>query len=232
MSELDQVQASGDALPGIIWMIFLAIWALGKFLQRFKPSDSENPPSQESASPSSLENQLRDFLETVTGETLSEKPPPVRPRAQPALPPNPTTLQEQREAQRSRTSRSPRPIDAPPVAQRAPTAAKRKSSPPTRLPKETPFKTIGQGSGIEDQLELLPSPELHGSHKYMLAGSHGLTMKMQGMRLPDTEHEANATIRYNIPDKAGLKRAMIDRIVLGPPRGISDFVQEDLQKTK
>lgn len=218
---MNQIQLSGDAIAGIVWFIIFIIWGIGKFIaslreQKIRREYDQKSGEAESEGPG-MEDQLRGFLEALTGEEL--------PRSRPTAPPPPPPVSA-REPQRASPIRRPAPsadrASGISPFERAQRAVRHATEQQPRRTYNPLLDDAGTVAGKENVVRRLEGRAALPGHEYMLGTRNdGLRLPMFDLRLPHPDKSTNAVYRYHLQGNKGLRRAMIDRVVLGPPRGAS-----------
>ena len=198
----------GDLAPILIYLVIFVIWAVGKALTAIKKNQTSAPGEQASRPTRGgkrLDPSLKEFLETLTGQTIETEPapapaPPVRPVAQPPRRPPPVMSH-------------PQPIQPVPepvfdIAAQAEDIYRTREAPANVI--ET--TEIGEHDHFQEQtLGSLSA----------LAGMTALQMPMRSLHLPIQRENCDHRNPVHIRGPRSARRAMIERIILGPPRSLS-----------
>lgn len=230
-----------DISPGgAIYTLILIAWVISRLAglrkqRRGAPREDagEELPRPPASAPRPVDAELRELFETITGQKLEPvRPPPppgpvtseatttpARTHVPPPLPP------PVRPAPAPRPQRRPQPAlarQAPP----APTPARRPPPPPA--PRVEPrdessdsaeqaeaFIAAGRGTSVA-----VAAPALTFGHHS--AGGHALTIKLPSVRigLGNATSGQSAHMLAALRTPQGLRTAMVQRVVLGPPRAL------------
>jgi hypothetical protein len=108
----------GEILPGIIWGVILLIWAVGKVLTGLREAKGGKrtpaPPGPAGETGRTAGDELREFLETLTGQKLAPEPDLKAPVEESV--PRPPPLAPARPAEPVLKTNAPRPVVAPVAA--------------------------------------------------------------------------------------------------------------------
>lgn len=193
---LDRIQLSGDAAAGIIWLIIFVLWGIGKLLTAIRQQKIAKDHDASPGAPAgeTVEDQLRKFLESMAGQQFEDDAPP-----RPAPPPPRAAVQPARQATR--------PAPAPPPFAKETVLT------------EAPTEEVATDA-ITVQV-LAPGAALPG-HEYLLGLRNAVTLAPDtSILLPVPDKQAAARNHYSVSGRDALQRAFMDRLVLGPPRGLS-----------
>lgn len=176
-----------DILPGLVWGVILAVWAVGKLLRAARGGKKRTPPPTPGppTTRSSGKDELREFLETLTGQKLgTEEIKPVK--EEPKYTPPPLTTTHAAPA----TSLSYRPAASPII----------------------PAKKMA----IEKPMTVFRPTQIRGTEAALVALR---SMRQPGASLPraHTWAASEKHVPADLKERADLHRAMVQRIVLGPP---------------
>ncbi len=222
----NQIQLSGDAIAGIIWFVIFVIWGIGKLLASLREQkirrEYDRRVGESDAKAPGMEDQLRNFLETLTGEELPpwSSPQPTPPKEQAPPPPAVEPERPARVSPYGAFPTAPR-VSTPQFQHRQHGSRGRRASARTRAYNPL-LADAGKVAGVENVVEKVAAGAALPGHEYMLGTRNdGMRLPMFGLQLPDPDKENRAVHRYRIRGVDDLRRAMMDRIVLGPPRGMS-----------
>lgn len=245
---LAQVHAAGD-FGFLVYIVIMLVWAIGKATSAGKKGGKKPPgtPANKGAPPPrprkpTLDPTLEDFLETLTGQKVERQvePEPLDEETVLPLPPRPprpgrgprTRPQSQPPRPRLRDllpQPSPPPTPAPPPPRAEPPPAQ---APAAGLAAEE-LKDAPEFSYAipEARGNVIESSEIGDAddHRFRpalgsmtaLAGLDALRIPMSSHRLP--HQPMRRTIGHtpvHIKGPANLRRALVDRILLGPPPSI------------
>jgi hypothetical protein len=182
-----------DILPGLIWMVILIVWFVGKIFNAAAAGRRKPPPPRDEAEAEPTQapaaEELREFLETLTGRTRA----PPRPSAPAAVPRKPPPLAQPRPAAREEPNVfSPYALRPPPE--------------------------------MASAVDGLPPPPQGSVRPTQVPGTESLLVGLTNLRLPGAAlpraHQWTTVQRHvsaDIQGRASLRRAMVQRLVLGPP---------------
>lgn len=236
---------------GAIWVIGQIARARRARKQRDQDPSYEYQEEDEAVDPAGIDPALRDFVEAVTGKkVLTEERPP--PRAAPATPPLPRPVARPAPAPPLPLEIPPRPaapaqqatsLRRPAPARRAEPAPRKRRAPVTPMSdmaEPAASDVIGHhdpyavseksaqaiyGTEIGDPDDDQPLVVI-GSLS-ALAGMEALRVAMPSFRLPTIREPDALRHPVNLGTREDIRRAMMERIVLGPPRGIAIDPEEN-----
>ena len=197
----NQLYTADGIGPLLIYLAIFAFWAIAKKISQLAMKQQDGSPKE-----STMDPDLKDFLEKLSGKKLQPQGPPVQPPP-PVMPPvkvvPPPLFQAETRHLESGKIVSPPSYTPQPVA------------PPSE-----------EGGDLIAQTEI--GDEIHQETKLTLGKLSALTrmpsmrMAMPSHKLPFQKDDKKAIFRVGIRDRRSLTRAMVERIVLGPPRGQGD----------
>ena len=213
----------------LFFLLVAVIWIVAQVIARSRRSKPDNtqPTAPEQSKPqqrqvtkrADINDELRDFLESLAGKQAAHKP-----TRRPTPPAPPQTHQPVRQVQQafSRPEQSIKPAPSAPAkkavppkqVQRAVKKAYTPPTPPVVVPVIRPEDQPTLSSATQRKLTI---PRLTSFYfKYVSMPSLG----MPGT----TSHNISGkeTLRPTLAGKHNLKRAMLSRIVLGPAKAIHD----------
>ena len=253
---------SGSLAPIIIWVVIGAFWVLAQIVQKknqtaklqdqarqMPPPDTgsasmSSPPPPASHSPatqtaeSSIEDEMRSFLEQITGNTpqppqpqKASLPPPAPARKVPPVGPPPIPASRKRAASNPRLQ-----FDAPPPQPL-----------PTPLPIPSDFPTFdesiyaidddvyGQDTEIIDIVDLekqiegesLDADQALVNVRAFITKLDTLTVPIMSTQLLSMRPVRTRTSRPNLKNREAMRQAVIARIILSQPKALHD----DIMKT-
>lgn len=217
-----QADGGADFLPFLIYLIIFLVWIVSRTLQVLTKGKRPEPEgeSPEESGPE-MDDSLREFLETVTGRRTAppavpqrHRPPPPTPEEEPPPRPRP-----------QRPAPGPQPPRAQPKTPRPPRPARKApaAKPPPTVPSSATTRAI-------EETEIGTEEEPATSHRLgtftSLAGFDALRIPMFSMRLPAMETARPPQNRVRINDPNAARRALIERVVLGPPRALNPHTDD------
>ena len=202
LASMPPVTRADSGIEGIIYVVILIIWGIAQAIRKGRQGSEPGPgPAIPPRAPNQMPDELREMLETLTGQ----KNEPVR--APPPPPPVPAQAAPRRD--RVPRRRAPVPQATPRMAPPPPPPRQQPDLPPIQveLPRELPRSVVASMT------------------------MKGMTAGMKSVRLPTASagmamHMAsNFTPNRGIPaldlrDREKLKQAMMGRILLGPPKAL------------
>ena len=185
--------------PLLIYLVIFAFWAIAKKVSQLAMKRQGDSPQGSST----MNSDVKEFLEKITGQKLQPKDQAVQPLSPPVefgLPP---------EIQAETRRLEPAQIISPPSF-----------APVHDAPKpEEDLHSIAQ-TEIGD--------EIHREGKLTLGKMSALSkmssmrMEMPSIKLPYQKDKSRTFFRVDIRNRRNLTRGMVERIVLGPPLGMGD----------
>ena len=218
-----QADGGADLLPFLIYMLIFLIWIVSRtvaFITKGK-RPGKSPTEQAEPKPQPvLDESLREFLEKVTGTS----PAPPKP---PQLPPQETMTPARRLRDVLRPT-TPE-VQPSPTRQRYAPPARREIIPARRPPETAPeTKAVEELPSVEEMAVTEPEPRIRlvlGSVS-ALAGLDAMRMSMPSLQLPRISPTDTVYNQVDLRQPQAARRAMIERIVLGPPRCMSPDPEE------
>ena len=196
--------------PLLFYLFIVVVWTVAKKLSeksRRQPRDGDAPKAP---LPPELNENLREFIETMTGRPLPRveppPPPPVVARRGPAVRPQPAPAKTE-----------PR----PPPAVRRPTRPKRPV--PARfvsLEAPTPGTADIAETEITDAIRDEEGALTALGKMSALTRMQAMRLAMPSLRLPHLRDNALPRFRVDLKTHHPLRRAIVERVILGPPRGM------------
>ena len=200
----------------LIWLVILSFYGIAQLIQKAKGKEQPGKrPAQERPTPTTAEQELREFLESLAGNDEAEEDRPAPPPA--AVPQRaPAPQQPARPAPVAVAHRTVVPPPKPFELELLEAEQRVEREPARHQPAAVPRARQARPADSEfSDVEEFSHPTI--SSKNFLVGLGGL--KMPSMRLSMvTPHSRHAgAIKPRLRRGDDLKRAMVDRTVLGPP---------------
>ena len=211
----------------IVWIVIGVIWAVAQLVTRAReknrPHAPPPPPQRRTAQNLDLE-EFFEQLQKQHDEAMAPRPVKMtaEPRTAPPPPPKPqATPRPVAYTAPSRPRPKPQPIRVP-----IPQAVQKPTPQPTRKRRERidfpPIQEVGQAA----PLSIADSYPVEGTTRILRSGMpavrSGFELKdtaMKGLRLlPDSPRLASQDIRKMFHGREAMRRSLISRFVLGPPR--------------
>ncbi len=221
--------AEGLGAEGIIWLIILFFWGIAQFVQKIRRSSrpSGAPPSRRPPPP--LNDEVREMLEQLAGRSSAR--PPIR---------STTTVLDDDEEDVWIEKPAPQRQQPQRQAARPPNTARPQTQPaPIRAQKVAPARDIhAPPPGITDMASMRlaedPISALGASSGGLTAYGQSLRMKGTGLQglvaMPSSgshrRHGPALLSLRELTDTATLRRAVLTKIILDPPRGIVPYGHE------
>lgn len=212
MSLISPIVAAGDLFALFIYLAIALIWVVLKKVQKMgqrSSSQEESPP--DSAQPlrrPKLDPTLQEFLENLTGQKLDEQPPP----APQAVPPPVTRI--------------PTPVPSMHVL---PQPVPEEDNRPGMLEPMKHERPDFHGEDAQDPAETIVAPHVESTvlgAASSLAGIQTPKIAMPSFNLPNQRLDTDHRLTVSIGTPKGLRRAMIERIVLGKPLAMGTDYEE------
>lgn len=217
--------AAGIGIEGIIWLIILIFWGIAQAVQKSRNARRPGGPAAPGRPAAPFDDELREMLEQLSGRSAApergefveeieledERPaPPPPPRPKPPPPPR-------------REPRPPRPVQH---------AHARPPQRPSRpLP---PIEPLEPGA-IPEMAAAISAEDFAAASASLRSGLNapGLSMRMKGMRMqgiatmpsgnPSGRHGAPLLTLRDLRDERQLRRAILAKAILDPPRGLVPY---------
>ncbi|MCX7819281.1 MAG: hypothetical protein N2652_08745 [Kiritimatiellae bacterium] len=215
-----------DGLENLIGLIILILWGIGRLtMSRSKPSPQR--PAEPSPPPAQPEEELRRFLEELSGEPPAPPPVPAQP---PEARPGPRRVASPAVARKERESARPPPVPRPPIPPRPP----RSVVPPPPRPREgaavsAPVGEQRRAPPAEPSVAVpaaAPPPlqvAIFGAvpRAVLPTPSFGGMLTLRGALVRRTGPRAHH-VRRLLREPRSRQDAIVLAEVLGPPRALSD----------
>ena len=211
MSLISPIVAAGDLVAVFIYLAIALIWVVLKKVQKMgqrSGSQEESPP--DSAQPlrrPKLDPTLQEFLENLTGQKLDEQPPP----APQAVPPPITGI----------------PTPVPPMSV-LPQPVPEENRPGVLEPMKYERPDF-HGEDVQGPAKTIVAPHVESTvlgAASSLAGIQTPKIAMPSFNLPSQRLDTDHRLPVSIGTPAGLRRGMIERIVLGKPLAMGTDYEE------
>lgn len=230
--------AAGIGIEGIIWLIILIFWGIAQAVQKSRNSrrpGSPPAPSSTRRTASPFDDELREMLEQLAGRTST----PTRAEAVEDMedeeeftpaPPPPPRPQRPPPVQRPAHQPPPRP------SVQAQRAHARQFSPPHPPPSRLQYPTtpLPPPEAIPEMAAMISAEDFAASMSIRSGlNSPGISMRMKGMSLqgmatmpsgnPAGRHGAPILSLNDLRDPRQLRKAILAKAVLDPPRGLVPY---------
>ena len=246
---LPLAQQSPDFGPLIIYLIIGAIWVVGRIAtarrsrrggsyEEEQPIDDDQPIEGDGIDPA-----LREFVEAVTGKkvlTKDRRPPPrAMPQATPPVPRSAHPILRAPPVPRETPVGLAAPVRrAAPLRQATPIPRDRKATPgpdapdPLEIGATDPYAVSEKAAQAIYGTEIGDAddddqPQVVLGSMSALAGMEALRMPLPSFRLPSMRQPNTLQHPVDLSSRHDVRRAMMERIVLGPPRGLAADPEEN-----
>lgn len=188
-----------SGIEGIIYLVILIFWGISQAIRKSRRSNEPTPDSSAPQAPGEMPQELREMLETLTGQKFE----PVR------APPPPPPLPAAAVPRRDRVPKRRAPV---------PQTATRPTPPPPRWQAEEPVIQVELSHEIPRAA--VASMTLKGLTSSMK--SVRIPTANTGMSMPMASHygTGRGTPALDLRDRDKLRQAIMGRILLGPPKAL------------
>jgi len=203
---LPPLTRADSGIEGLIYVIILIIWGISQAIRKGRKLDPSSPAPAAPRVPGEMPDELREMLETLTGQKLE----PVS-----APPPPPPVVAD-----------APRRVDRVPKRRAsAPQPAQRYAPPPLRLQPEEPIQVELSNELPRSVIASLTLKGLTSSMK-----SVRIPTANTGMAMPMASHygTGRGTPVLDLRDRSQMRKAMMGRILLGPPKALEASPRPEL----
>jgi len=235
------IRAEGG-IEGLIWLVLFVFWVVAQVFSR-KAKQSRGKPGRPPPSPGksqTTEQSLQDFLERLNesmgGQPVPKEPPPPTPTERELHP----TIQKYEERQRQKKQPpAPQPRHATPPPPPG-TAAHRETHPEIKAQRQRRKSVIEERAARMQEIMSKAARESstsayktdltdEGDRRFtspvntrsQIVSLRGLRMSLPRIKMPSMHRAPPSSIKLEIKSGADVKRAIVARIVLGPPRALA-----------
>jgi hypothetical protein len=204
---MQPVTRADSGIEGIIYLVILIFWGISQAIKKGRKGNQPTSNPTAPQVPGEMPQELREMLETLTGQKIE----PVR--APPPPPPLPAAT-------------APRRDRAPKRRMPAPQATTRPSPPPSRWLAESPAIQVELSNEIPRSV--VASLTLKGLTSSMK--SVRIPTANTGMAMPMASHygTGRGTPTLDLRDRDKLRQAIMGRIILGPPKALEDSPRPEM----
>jgi hypothetical protein len=209
------VQASGE-YKLIVYAFVFVLWIIGQIATALKKKKEqmETPRTTRTASPpqkpvTSLDNDLKNLLAQLTGESVPAAQPPAQP------PPVPTRLQPPARSLQQQRAQRPRPA-----------IARAQNQPQQQQPRAAPPRTVAPAATATASSSPITAPAMV-SFRSRDFNANMPKLRLPSIRLPSANLTQSGTGRSRrldwLREPGTLREVMIARLALDPPKALENL---------
>ncbi len=193
-----------SGIEGLIYLVILLFWGISQAIRKSRKGGQPAPGPEAPSGPGEMPQELREMLETLTGQKIE----PVR------APPPPLPVE------------MPRRERVPKRRAQAPQIVQRPAPPPPRWQKDEPIIQVELSHELPRSV--VASLTLKGLTSSMK--SVRIPTANTGMAMPMASHygTGRGTPVLDLRDRKNLRKAIMGRILLGPPKALESSPRPEM----